>query len=112
MFYFLSSDSFLRSRASTDHEATAMIKTQFMSFWDGLMTDKNTRVMIMGATNRAANVDAAILRRMPSMFKIGLPVCSKVIYKPLIIYEFKEERTISAIKLLIIYVINYSDSET
>jgi len=66
-------DSFLRSRASTDHEATAMIKTQFMSFWDGLMTDKNTRVMIMGATNRAADVDAAILRRMPSMFKIGLP---------------------------------------
>lgn len=30
------SDSFLRSRSSTDHEATAMMKAQFMSLWDGL----------------------------------------------------------------------------
>ena len=66
-------DSFLRSRNSTDHEATAMVKTQFMSFWDGLMTDPNCHVMIMGATNRPQDVDAAILRRMPSMFHIGLP---------------------------------------
>ena len=51
-----------------------MIKTQFMSFWDGLMTDSKTRIMIIGATNRPQDVDAAILRRMPSMFLIGLPV--------------------------------------
>nr|KAG5702777.1 hypothetical protein BaRGS_003651 [Batillaria attramentaria] len=63
-------DSFLRSRTSTDHEATAMIKTQFMSFWDGLMTDPSCHVMVMGATNRPQDVDAAILRRMPSMFYI------------------------------------------
>ena len=67
-------DSFLRSRTSTDHEATAMIKTQFMSFWDGLMTDPECKVMVMGATNRPQDVDAAILRRMPSMFHIGVPV--------------------------------------
>ncbi|PVD37847.1 hypothetical protein C0Q70_00449 [Pomacea canaliculata] len=66
-------DSFLRSRTSTDHEATAMIKTQFMSFWDGLLTDPNCHVMVMGATNRPQDVDAAILRRMPSMFHIGVP---------------------------------------
>ena len=72
-------DSFLRSRTSSDHEATAMIKTQFMSFWDGLMTDNQCRIMIMGATNRPSDVDAAILRRMPSMFHIGLPVSDLVI---------------------------------
>lgn len=66
-------DSFLRSRMSTDHEATSMIKTQFMSFWDGLITDQNCRIMIIGATNRPSDVDAAILRRMPCMFHIGLP---------------------------------------
>ncbi|XP_041363867.1 outer mitochondrial transmembrane helix translocase-like [Gigantopelta aegis] len=66
-------DSFLRSRSSTDHEATAMIKTQFMSFWDGLITDKSCNVMVMGATNRRPDVDAAILRRMPSQFRVGLP---------------------------------------
>ncbi|XP_064637921.1 outer mitochondrial transmembrane helix translocase-like [Lineus longissimus] len=66
-------DSFLRSRNSSDHESTAMIKTQFMSFWDGLMTNSNSQIMIIGATNRPQDVDAAILRRMPSMFHIGLP---------------------------------------
>ncbi|KAL5017997.1 hypothetical protein ScPMuIL_003719 [Solemya velum] len=67
-------DSFLRSRSSSDHEATVMIKTQFMSFWDGLITDPSCRVMVMGATNRPQDVDVAILRRMPSMFKIGKPI--------------------------------------
>uniref|UniRef100_A0A0B6ZE81 AAA+ ATPase domain-containing protein n=1 Tax=Arion vulgaris TaxID=1028688 RepID=A0A0B6ZE81_9EUPU len=66
-------DSFLRSRSSNDHEATAMMKTQFMSMWDGLTTDPNLRVMVMGATNRPLDVDAAILRRMPSQFYIGMP---------------------------------------
>jgi SpoVK/Ycf46/Vps4 family AAA+-type ATPase len=66
-------DSFLRSRAYNDHEATNMVKTQFMGYWDGLGTDDNCRIMIIGATNRPSDVDAAILRRMPSMFHIGLP---------------------------------------
>lgn len=66
-------DSFLRSRSSTDHEATAMIKTQFMSLWDGIITDPNCQIMIVGATNRPQDVDAAILRRMPCQFKIGKP---------------------------------------
>ncbi len=51
-----------------------MMKTQFMSFWDGLMTDQRCQVMIVGASNRPQDVDAAILRRMPSMFQIRLPV--------------------------------------
>ena len=49
-----------------------------MSFWDGLMTDNQCQIMIVGATNRAQDVDAAILRRMPSMFFIGLPVHKKL----------------------------------
>ena len=51
-----------------------MIKTQFMSFWDGLITKQNCQIMIMGATNRPQDVDAAILRRMPCAFRIGMPV--------------------------------------
>lgn len=68
------SDSFLRSRNSQDHEATAMMKAQFMALWDGLITDCNCTVIIMGATNRPHDLDKAILRRMPSTFHIGLPV--------------------------------------
>ncbi|GIZ04119.1 ATPase family AAA domain-containing protein 1-B [Caerostris extrusa] len=66
-------DSFLRSRDTFDHEATAMMKAQFMSLWDGLITDPDCQVIVMGATNRPHDVDRAILRRMPSMFHIGLP---------------------------------------
>ncbi|XP_063076837.1 outer mitochondrial transmembrane helix translocase [Engraulis encrasicolus] len=66
-------DSFLRSRSSSDHEATAMMKAQFMSLWDGLDTDFNCQVIIMGATNRPQDLDSAILRRMPTRFHINLP---------------------------------------
>ncbi|XP_067136230.1 outer mitochondrial transmembrane helix translocase [Centruroides vittatus] len=66
-------DSFLRSRDRNDHEATAMMKAQFMSLWDGLITTPHCQVVIMGATNRPEDVDRAILRRMPAMFHIGLP---------------------------------------
>ena len=71
---FFSTDSFLRARNSQDHEATAMMKAQFMSLWDGLITDPSCTVIIMGATNRPQDLDRAILRRMPATFHIGLPV--------------------------------------
>jgi len=51
-------DSLLRARNSLDHEATAMIKAQFMQQWDGLITDAvdNVVVVIMGATNRPTDI--------------------------------------------------------
>ncbi|XP_060762813.1 outer mitochondrial transmembrane helix translocase [Neoarius graeffei] len=66
-------DSFLRCRSSLDHEATAIMKAQFMSLWDGLETGPDTQVMVMGATNRPQDVDTAIRRRMPAAFHVGLP---------------------------------------
>ena len=55
-------DSLLRVRDQHDHEATAMIKAQFMQLWDGLTTDPACTVLVMGATNRPRDVDKAILR--------------------------------------------------
>ncbi|XP_061837179.1 outer mitochondrial transmembrane helix translocase isoform X2 [Nerophis lumbriciformis] len=66
-------DSFLRNRSSSDHEATAMMKAQFMSLWDGLDTDHHCQVIVMGATNRPQDLDSAILRRMPTRFHINQP---------------------------------------
>lgn len=66
-------DSFLRARNSTDHEATAMMKTQFMMLWDGLSTQHGNTVIVMGATNRPQDLDKAILRRMPAQFHINFP---------------------------------------
>lgn len=66
-------DSFLRARNSNDHEATAMMKTQFMMLWDGLSTNHDSAVIVMGATNRPQDLDKAIIRRMPAQFHISLP---------------------------------------
>lgn len=54
-----------------------MMKSQFMIFWDGLISAKNCSVIVMGATNRPQDLDAAIRRRMPSTFHIGLPTLEK-----------------------------------
>ncbi|KAL4714859.1 hypothetical protein ACJJTC_012531 [Scirpophaga incertulas] len=66
-------ESFLRTRTQHDHEATAMMKTQFMSLWDGLITDNDCTVIIMGATNRPQDLDKAIQRRMPATFHVPMP---------------------------------------
>ncbi|XP_022222642.2 LOW QUALITY PROTEIN: outer mitochondrial transmembrane helix translocase [Drosophila obscura] len=66
-------DSLLRARGHNDHEATAMMKTQFMRLWDGLITAGNSAVIVLGATNRPEDLDRAILRRMPAKFHIGMP---------------------------------------
>lgn len=55
-------DAFLRERASSDHEVSSMLKAEFMSCWDGLLTEGD-RIMVLGATNRPTDIDAAILRR-------------------------------------------------
>ncbi|XP_022738442.1 ATPase family AAA domain-containing protein 1-B-like [Durio zibethinus] len=69
-------DSFLGRRRATDHEAMAIMKTEFMALWDGFTTDQNARVMVLGATNRPAQLDEAILRRFSQVFEIGRPDCN------------------------------------
>ncbi|GBC05330.1 hypothetical protein RclHR1_06180015 [Rhizophagus clarus] len=66
-------DAFLRERRSSDHEVTGMMKAEFMSLWDGLTTNDNLRIIVLGATNRPNDIDYAILRRMPKRFAISLP---------------------------------------
>lgn len=70
-------DAVLRSRSSTDHEASTMVKAEFMTHWDGLLSTNSSgapaQIMILGATNRIQDIDEAILRRMPKKFSINLP---------------------------------------
>lgn len=69
-------DSFLRERTRGDHEATAMMKAEFMTLWDGLLSSKE-RIIVLGATNRPNDIDAAILRRMPKRFAVRRPDTSQ-----------------------------------
>ena len=70
-------DAVLGQRRSQEHEASGMVKAEFMTHWDGL-TSANTsgeaqRILILGATNRIQDIDDAILRRMPKKFSVSLP---------------------------------------
>jgi SpoVK/Ycf46/Vps4 family AAA+-type ATPase len=65
-------DSFLRERSKGDHEVTGMMKAEFMTLWDGLLSASD-RILVLGATNRPTDIDSAILRRMPKRFAVGLP---------------------------------------
>lgn len=70
-------DAVLGTRRSGEHEASGMVKAEFMTHWDGL-TSANAlgepqRVLILGATNRIQDIDEAILRRMPKKFPVPLP---------------------------------------
>ncbi|EPS62159.1 hypothetical protein M569_12633, partial [Genlisea aurea] len=66
-------DGFLGQRKSSDHEAMANMKTEFMALWDGFTTDEHARVMVLAATNRPSELDEAVLRRFPQSFEIGIP---------------------------------------
>ena len=85
-------DGFMRARGQGgDSDSTALLnmKAEFMQLWDGLSSASggpggsgggggkkgsgSYGVLVIGATNRPYDVDAAILRRMPSTFEVGLP---------------------------------------
>lgn len=66
-------DVFLQMRSDRDHEVTAMMKATFMSLWDGLATEHDSQIMVMGATNRAQMIDQAILRRLPIRLHVPMP---------------------------------------
>ncbi|VDD79761.1 unnamed protein product [Mesocestoides corti] len=56
--------SFLTTRSVHDNESTRMMKTQFMALWDGLLSEPDSRIIVIGATNRPSDLDSAILRCM------------------------------------------------
>ncbi|KAA8498410.1 Protein MSP1 [Porphyridium purpureum] len=66
-------DALFRERTSGDHEVYRDMKAEFMQLWDGISTSSTAHVMVLGATNRPWELDAAIQRRMPRAFKVDLP---------------------------------------
>lgn len=70
-------DAVLGTRHSGEHEASGMVKAEFMTWWDGLksadVSGQSQRILVLGATNRINDIDDAILRRMPKKFPVYLP---------------------------------------
>jgi SpoVK/Ycf46/Vps4 family AAA+-type ATPase len=49
------------------------MKAGFMTRWDGLTTEDNARIIVLGATNLPNALDPAVLRRLPKRYAVGLP---------------------------------------
>jgi len=70
-------DTLLRRREGESHHAVTTMQGTLLAEWDGIKTD-NTRgrgapVVVLGATNRPMDLDAAILRRMPVQVQTRMP---------------------------------------
>ncbi|XP_047133311.1 spastin isoform X1 [Hydra vulgaris] len=66
-------DSLLCERKENENEATRRIKTEFLVGFDGVISDANERILIMGATNRPWELDDAALRRFVKRVQVPLP---------------------------------------
>jgi len=58
-------DSFMRTRRRDDHQAVSDMRAEFMSAWDGILSDPRQHVMVLGTTNKMDEIDPAMLRRAP-----------------------------------------------
>lgn len=67
-------DALLERRSSISGRSSRLeIVNEFMSQWDGLTSNLNSGVIVMGATNRPFVLDDAVLRRLPRRLLIDLP---------------------------------------
>ena len=66
-------DGLFRSRREDDNAVDRQIKTEFMQLWDELSRSKDSRVMVVGATNRPQDLDAAIQRRFERSYFVDMP---------------------------------------
>lgn len=66
-------DSLLMERNSSEHEASRRLKTEFLVEFDGLGSQENDRIVVLGATNRPQELDEAALRRFTKRVYVTLP---------------------------------------
>ncbi|CAI4223596.1 unnamed protein product [Auanema sp. JU1783] len=66
-------DSLLSARSESEHESSRRIKTEFLVQLDGVATNSDERLLVLGATNRPQELDEAARRRFAKRLYIALP---------------------------------------
>lgn len=73
VIFFDEIDALLSARREGEHEASRRLKTEFMVQLDGVSSDSNDRILVMGATNLPQELDEAVLRRLVKKIYVPLP---------------------------------------
>jgi len=66
-------DSLLSERKSGEHEAMRRIKTEFLLQFEGMLSGREEKVIVLAATNRPQELDDAALRRFTKRVYIQMP---------------------------------------
>ncbi|KAH7291989.1 hypothetical protein KP509_29G045400 [Ceratopteris richardii] len=66
-------DSIMSTRSSNEHDASRRLKSEFLVQFDGVMSNEDDHVVVMGATNRPEEIDDAVRRRLVKRIYVPLP---------------------------------------
>ncbi|KAH8250943.1 hypothetical protein KR038_009752, partial [Drosophila bunnanda] len=66
-------DSLLSKRSGNENESTLRLKNEFLIHLDGAASNEETRILVIGATNRPQELDEAVRRRFVRRLYIPLP---------------------------------------
>lgn len=66
-------DSLLCQRQENENEGSRRIKTEFLVQFDGVGTDSEDKILLIGATNRPQEIDEAARRRLVKRIYVPLP---------------------------------------
>ncbi|GMP43028.1 hypothetical protein CsSME_00012555 [Camellia sinensis var. sinensis] len=66
-------DSIMSTRMANEHDASRRLKSEFLVQFDGVTSNSNDLVIVIGATNKPQELDDAVLRRLVKRIYIPLP---------------------------------------
>ncbi|KAL5796329.1 hypothetical protein ACOSQ2_001149 [Xanthoceras sorbifolium] len=66
-------DSIMSMRLANENDASRRLKSEFLIQFDGVTSNPNDLVIVMGATNKPQELDDAVLRRLVKRIYIPLP---------------------------------------
>lgn len=66
-------DSIMSTRSAGEHDASRRLKSEFLVQFDGVISNEDDRVIVMGATNRPQELDDAVRRRLVKRIYVPLP---------------------------------------
>ena len=70
-------DGMMRKRSEEDQSCVYSMKTEFLAQMDGLNNRTDDKFVIIGCTNAASSLDAALQRRMRKVYEFGVPDASQ-----------------------------------